>query len=50
MVDASAGWVEPVDESADEWRVSEVEQAAVDAEEEEEAEAEVEAAPVIGYE
>ena len=50
VVDASAGWAEPLDESADEWRVSEVEQAAVDAEEEEEAGVEVEAAPVIGYE
>ena len=50
VVDASAAWAEPVDESADEWRVSEVEQAAVDAEEEEEAEAAVEAALVIGYE
>ena len=50
VVDASAGWAEPVDESAEEWRISEVEQAAVDAEEEEEAEAAVEAAPAIGYE
>ena len=53
VVDASAGWAEPVDDGADEWRVSEVEQAAFDADEhdeEEEAGVELEAAAVIGYE